>query len=277
MRWLRDNWIDALIFTVFAITVVGIVLFLTGVNPFKPAASLGLGSQPPTAGSPSSQEAPGPEAGAPGIVDEPVTVVPLLPEAPEPQPGGEAAPSTSASAPSTSTQPASTPSGQEQAGAVSESHPAPHVPAGPEEGVYRVSVGAFRNPVNALVLAQKLEAQGYPVRLEPVGRITRVAVGPYTSKSEALEAARRLSQYEPQVYRGGSPEPGRNYLQVGAFKQLESAEATVRQLREKGFEPVVLLYQKPWIKVWVGPVPPDRLEELKNRLTEAGFDVVEVR
>ncbi len=271
MRWLRENWIDALIFAVFAVTVVGIVLFLTGVNPFKTKAPSGVTAPVPIASPAPDETAPaGADAEAPAA-EEPVTVVPLLPAAPETatEPPAGAAPSEPAAA----TAPAATaaPAGR------TETAPPPAAPAGPETGIFRVSVGAFGNPLNALALAQKLEAQGYAVRLEPVGRVTRVAVGPFTRRGDAVQAAERLASYEPQIYRGDSPEPTQTYLQVGAFKQLASAEATVRTLRDQGIGPVVLQYRKPWIKVWVGPVAPDQLAALKRRLVEAGFEVVEVR
>ncbi|XOB97958.1 SPOR domain-containing protein [Deinococcota bacterium DY0809b] len=271
MRWLRENWIDALIFAVFAVTVVGIVLFLTGVNPFKTKAPSGVTAPVPIA-TPAQDEAatPGVDAEAP-MAEEPVTVVPLLPAAPEaaPEEPVGAQPSESAAAP-----PAA---GSAASPGRTEVAPPPAAPAGPETGIFRVSVGAFGNPLNALALAQKLEAQGFAVRLEPVGRVTRVAVGPFMRRGDAVRAAERLATYEPQIYRGDSPEPTQTYLQVGAFKQLASAEATVRALRDQGFSPVVLQYRKPWIKVWVGPVAPEQLTALKRRLVEAGFEVVEVR
>jgi hypothetical protein len=34
MRWLRENWLDALIFLLIALVAAGIVLYLTGINPF---------------------------------------------------------------------------------------------------------------------------------------------------------------------------------------------------------------------------------------------------
>jgi len=277
MRWLRDNWIDALIFAVFAVTVVGIVLFLTGVNPFKASAPSGV-TTPAHVAEPAPEPGPTGESAA-GEVEGPVTVVPLLPEAPGEQPAApsETAPQTPSAPRPAAGKTGTRPSAPAQASPASASKPQPAAPSGPEAGVFRVSVGAFGNPVNALALAQKLEAQGYAVRLEPVGRVTRVAVGPYHRKTAALEAARKLSDYEPQVYRGDSPEPTRTYLQVGAFKQLASAEATVQSLRGQGIGPVVLWYQKPWIKVWVGPVDPGQTALLKQKLAGAGFEVVEVR
>jgi len=276
MRWLRDNWIDALIFAVFTITVVGIVLFLTGVNPFG-------GGRTPVGSGVKEQQTEPQQPSQPAhrsAADEGakrVTVVPLLPEPPAAEAGPGQAGEPQAQDPQQSSE--DLPKSSPPATVPARPNPAErsNAPAGSETGVFRVSVGAFGNPVNALSLAQKLEAQGYAVRLEPVGRVTRVAVGPFTRKSAALEAARKLSAYEPQVYRGDSPEPKQHYLQVGAFKQLASARATVRSLRERGIGPVVLWYQKPWIKVWVGPVEPQVLPELKRKLTDAGFEVVEVR
>jgi len=286
MRWLRDNWIDALIFTVFAITVVGIVLFLTGVNPFrakppvvgqaggvtqthvtKPVA----GGEKPGAPQGNTGEAGG-QTGENGTTP-PVTVVPLLPGT-----GNE----TGAKPPTEKT--ATTSSGT---GAVAQQRPAKppasakpaavKLPGGPETGVFRVSVGAFSRPENALALAEKLQKQGFPVRLEPVGRVTRVAVGPYNTRSKAAAAAAKLASYEPQVYRGDSPEPIGTYLQVGAYQKLASASGLVKKLRDAGIGPVVFYYQKPWLKVWVGPVEPSKLDGLKERLQKLGLEVVEVR
>jgi hypothetical protein len=40
MRWLRENWLDALIFLLIALVAAGIVLYLTGINPFaRPQAA----------------------------------------------------------------------------------------------------------------------------------------------------------------------------------------------------------------------------------------------
>jgi len=284
MRWLRDNWIDALIFTVFAITVVGIVLFLTGVNPFK-AKPPALGQpgaaqqthvvKPPAGGEQPGaavQENTGKTGGQTGEGEAPpVTVVPLLPGA-----GGE-----NGAKPSTGTAAA-----QGNAGAAAEQRPAKppagakpsavKLPGGPETGVFRVSVGAFGRPENALALAEKLQKQGFPVRLEPVGRVTRVAVGPYDTRSKAAAAAAKLTSYDPQVYRGDSPEPTGTYLQVGAYKNLASASDLVAKLRDAGIGPVVFYYQKPWLKVWVGPVDPQQAGKLKERLQQLGLEVVEV-
>jgi len=284
MRWLRDNWIDALIFTVFAITVVGIVLFLTGVNPFK-SKSPGMGRTAPTAHEvveqPQTPEVPEVPIGDGQQAEEPqtpaVTVVPLLPGSQEDTGAASAKPATSATQPPAS-QTSTSGNGATSSGTAATA-PAGSVnlPGGPENGVFRVSVGAFGNPENALALAEKLKKQGFPVRLEPVGKVTRVVVGPYSTKTQAAEAARKLASYDPQVYRGDTPVPEGVYLQVGAYKELSSAEGLVAKLREAGVGPIVFYYKDPWLKVWIGPVDAARASELKQKLQDMGLQVVEVR
>jgi len=277
MRWLRDNWIDALIFTVFAITVVGIVLFLTGVNPFKsngPIVSPGSGSAP--TGSTIEEPAPTEPVVAQPAEESPapaVTVVPLLP--------GTEATSNGAAGETTATGESSPAGSQTTSAAASSGNGVAsteiHLPGGSEKGVFRVSVGAFSKPGNALTLAEKLKKQGFPVKLEPVGKVTRVVVGPFSTRSQAAEAARKLSNYEPQVYRGDTPTPEGIYLQVGAYKKISSAENLVNKLRSAGIGPIVFYYQEPWLKVWVGPVAPNKVDELKKQLQDMGLQVVEVR
>jgi len=275
MRWLVENWVDALIFTVFAVTVVGIVLFLTGVNPFKPKLPAASPGSPPSAGvvvdqqsfneQSSSNVSPGSDTQTPSV-----TVVPLLPTAEQPSEN-----TSNQGQGTTSTAPASVPASSNGAH-TAEGQSSIKLPGGPENGIFRVSVGAYKNPENALALAQKLEKQGFPVKLEPVGNVTRVAVGPYKTRSLAGEAARKLIKYDPQVYRGDTPTPEGIYLQVGAYKKLSSAEGLVEKLRSAGIGPIVFYYQEPWLKVWVGPVAPEKVDELKKRLQDLGLQVVEV-
>lgn len=80
MRWLRENWLDFLIFVLIAVVAVGVVLYLVGLNPFaaRPA--------PPPAPQAPAATAPGPAGEAPA--EEPVVTVLPLPEAPPaPSPG----------------------------------------------------------------------------------------------------------------------------------------------------------------------------------------------
>jgi len=256
MRWLRENWLDFLIFVLIAVVAVGVVLYLVGLNPFaaRPA--------PPPAPQAPAATAPGPAGEAPA--EEPVVTVLPLPEAPPASSPGEASGRAPVSAPSPS-EPA-----RSSAGAASP-------PASPQ-GVYRVAVGAFANPENAARLRQALADQGYPARLEPAGSLTRVVVGPYATEAEARRVAEALRDYAPQVYRGEGPaplSPERVYLQVGAFQKRENALALAEKLRGLGFS--VVLSEDGLHRVRVGPVPVGQVDEVKARLKALGLEALEVR
>lgn len=249
MGWLRDNWLDAVIFVLFALVVAGVVLFLTGVNPFaRPPASSPAQSAPPQTAPPAS---PTPSE-APAAANPPVQVIPVLPKAPS-----ETPPATPAPAPASPTQTSS--------------------PA-LASGGWRVAVGAFSDPSNATRLADTLRGQGYPVQLEPAGGATRVVLGPFPSEERARAVAQGLSQYETRVYRGATANPVQPwlYLQVGAFRSSASAETLVSQLKTAGY-PVVLAHQGDLIRVRVGPVSEDRLEQTKSGLRGLGLSPLEVR
>lgn len=269
MGWLRDNWLDAVIFVLFALVVAGVVLFLTGVNPFaRPPAASPAQSTPAQTASPASP----PPSQIPATANPPVQVIPVLPKAPS-----ETSPATPAPA---ATQP--TP-----ASPSSSVTPAPST--APASGSWRVAVGAFSDPTNANRLADSLREQGYSVRLEPAGTVTRVVVGPFPSEERARAVAQGLSQYETRVYRGATPTPASpanapqssagnlsRYLQVGAFRNSASADALVSQLKTAGY-PVVLAREGDLIRVRVGPVSGDRLEETKSGLRGLGLSPLEVR
>lgn len=257
MRWLRENWLDFLIFLLIALVAAGIVLYLTGINPFaRPKAGAPPAPEPAVAQPP--QVAPGPpsppsEAKPP---PEPVVTVLPLPQAPmEPAPTG----------------PAPEPKPQAPARPGSSSlAPAPG-------GAYRVVVGAFANPENAARLRQELLGKGYPARLEPSGNLTRVVVGPYASEAEARRVAEALASYGAQVLRGGkaSPPSSSLYLQVGAFGKEENALALAGKLKEMGL-PVVLVGDGVY-RVRVGPVAEEEKEAIKARVQALGLEALEVR
>jgi cell division protein FtsN len=259
MRWLRENWLDALIFLLIALVAAGIVLYLTGINPF---ARPGAAPAPPV---PQAGTAPSPQVQVPSAPPaeakppEPVVTVMPLPQAPvEEKPAQEARPE--AASPARPKAPA----------------PQAQVPASPG-GSYRVAVGSFANPENALRLSRELSAKGYPVRLEASGSLTRVVVGPYASEAEARQVAEALKAYGAQVYRGqGAPPPagGSLYLQVGAFQKEENALALAGKLKEMGL-PVVLVRDGVY-RVRVGPVPPEEKEAVKAKIAALGLAVLEV-
>ncbi len=255
MGWLRENWLDALIFLLIALVAAGIVLYLTGINPFtRPQAA------PPPPAAPESLALPTPAPPAPPEAKPPepvVTVIPL-PQAPVERPQ-EGAP-------------------EAKPQAASPAKPKAEAPAKPSPGgSYRVVVGAFANPENALRLSRELSGKGYPVRLEASGSLTRVVVGPYASEAEARQVAEALKAYGAQVYRGqGAPPPagGSLYLQVGAFQKEENALALAGKLKEMGL-PVVLVRDGVY-RVRVGPVPPEEKEAVKAKIAAMGLAALEV-
>ena len=262
MRWLRENWLDALIFLLIALVAAGIVLYLTGINPFaRPQAA----SPPPVPQvQPPSSQAPAPPSPAPEEAQppEPVVMVIPLPQAPSeaaPQPAPAAKPKAAQEAKPKPAEPTQAP---------------PKAPA--PGGSYRVAVGAFANPENALKLSRELAAKGYPARLEASGNLTRVVVGPYASEAEARRVAEALKAYGAQVYRGEAPAPqeGRLYLQVGAFQKEENALALAGKLKEVGL-PVVLVKDGVY-RVRVGPVSPEEKEAVKAKVAALGLEAVEV-
>ncbi|WP_135257026.1 SPOR domain-containing protein [Thermus caldilimi] len=261
MRWLRENWLDFLIFLLIALVAAGIVLYLTGINPFsRPRVSASpmpgpsvTSSPPPSPVQPPKGE-PAPQAPSP----EPVVTVLPLPQAPV------------ESKPAPQEKPIASPGGSPP------SAPAPSAPV--PGGTYRVAVGAFANPENAARLRQELAQKGYPARLEPSGNLTRVVVGPYASEAEAKRAAEALAAYGAQVYRGqgaAPPASGTLYLQVGAFQKEENALALAAKLKEVGL-PVVLVKDGVY-RVRVGPVAEEDKEALKAKVQALGFEALEVR
>ncbi len=267
MGWLRTNWLDALIFLLVAVIMAGVVLFLTGVNPFDTSR----GNPPPT---PQTQSPAPPQA-------EPEAIPPAPPE-PEP------APPTPEAEPVVTVLPVPQPppSRPVPAPRMAEKPPAPARPtpaptarpgrpvlSADAGGEWRVMVGSFSQPENATRLAARLRQQGYPVGLEPAGGYTRVWVGPYQSQARAQAIAATLAAYQPQVARRPETPRGR-FLQVGAFRNPQSAQPVINTVRQAGY-PVVLLEEAGWLKVRVGPL--EDTAPAARALQARGLEVLEVR
>lgn len=286
MGWIRANWLDALIFLLVAAIMAGVVFFLLGVNPFS--GTQGNPTPPQTVAPPAPQQtqqpapsAPAPQPSAPTPSrpkpqTEPETVVTLLPI---PQaPAAPAAPSKPVPAPPKVAE-KKTPNPEPEATTTPNAE-RPSLAADPEGG-WRVMVGSFSNRENAQRLAATLRGQGYPVGLEAAGNLTRVWVGPYSTQSRARAVAGTLEQYQPQVGRVPAPAPsvatapaaGR-YLQVGAFRNAQSAQAIIETVRQAGY-PVVLVEEGGLVKVRVGPF--EDTTAAAADLRTRGLEVLEVR
>ncbi|GIW34546.1 SPOR domain-containing protein [Meiothermus sp.] len=306
MGWLRTNWLDALIFLLVAAIMAGVVLFLTGVNPF--AGSRG-GATPPSSVSPPAPQAqpPTPPPAQPQPQTTPATPQPRpqTPPAARPQPQPE--PETVVTVlpiPQAPTAPApvakpvpAPPKVEDRQSQPVQPETARPVPAPRPErpnltadagGTWRVAVGSFGNRENAERLAATLRRQGYPVRLETSGSLTRVWVGPYDSQARARTIASTLGQYQPQVARMTASSPSAptpqsqtepapsasRFLQVGAFRNTQSAQSVVETVRQAGY-PVVLVEEGGLVKVRVGPL--DDASSAAAALRARGLEVLEVR
>lgn len=279
MSWLRDNWLDALIFLLFALVVGGIVLFLTGVNPLRKSTDT---STPPAVTAP-ADPATATET-TPPTTPEAVTPEPepeaVTPE-PEPTPTITVSPQIPAPAPKPAASPAPKPAASPTPAASSSS-----------TGSWQVAVGAFSQAQNAQTLAQTLRKQGYEVRVSSAGNLTRVTVGPFPNEQRARSVAAALGEYGAQAVRVGatpaaapaptpsSPpvtvaSPGNILLQVGAFRSQAGAQATLKQLQQAGYS-TILVDDGSLYKVRVS-VSNEARDQAKTALRQQGFEPLEVK
>lgn len=242
MGWLRENWLDVLIFVAFAAVAVGIVFFLTDVGS---GGGTDVVAEEPQTSAPA--ESSNPEGGPV------ISVTPTPGEAPAVDSGTAAEPEES-----TPAEPAGeTPTAEPEVVA------APQIP---NTGT-SVAVGAFGDPANAVELAAQLRSQGYQVFTAPVGELTRVAVGPYDDPAQARAASEALAQYQPRVQEITAPDESA-YVAVGNFSDSE-ARAKARELEAQGLAAVIVSDGKNY-SVWVGPVEPGERESIENQVKGGG-------
>lgn len=104
--------------------------------------------------------------------------------------------------------------------------------AGDDEGLYRISVGAFSSAANAEKQAGAFRQAGYPVFIGAQGDLSIVLVGPYDSLGEAERTAERIRSgdipIEPVIYRFRSgPVAGQSHESpTGASAGSSAASST---------------------------------------------------
>lgn len=291
MGWLRSNWLDAIIFLLVAVIMAGVVFFLTGVNPLtalqgggqpqaSPSAQSSTPSTVPTKPPQNNPQTPSkpaisPKPVAPAEAKPGETVVTVIPTSPNDSQSAKPVPAPPKVVDQTSTQPP----------APATPKPQPPAPTADTGGSWRVTVGSFADVSNANRLADTLRKQGYPVSLETSGNLTRVWVGPYADQPKAQSIANDLGQYSPRVSRAPaapssavtpatpSASTGR-FLQVGAYRNRETAQATVNKVKEAGYN-AVLVEENGLVKVRVGPL--DNTGAAATALRAKGLEVLEVR
>jgi len=305
MGWIRSYWLDALIFLLFAIIMAGVVMYLLGVNPFARPPG---GQVPPSS---ISQPAPQAEPQTPPPMPQPQQPTPPATPQPRPQtpptarPGAQPEPETVVTVLPIPQAPTVTPplakpvpapprleDRQPQPAQPETARPAPRperpVLTADAGGSWRIAVGSFGNRENAQRLATTLRQQGYPVGLEASGSFTRVWIGPYSSQTRARAIANTLSQYQPQVARVAASAPPApqtqppaeaptstgSFLQVGAFRNMQSAQSVVQTVQQAGY-PVVLIEEGGLVKVRVGPL--DNTTAAEAALRAKGLEVLVMR
>jgi cell division septation protein DedD len=287
MSWLRANWLDALIFLLFALVVAGLVFFLLGINPFArpspslvnqpvPSPSVQTQSQSSSTSSSSALKA---SSAVPKVtaktmarsnqssVPKSTEKTPVVTVIPLPQSLSSSSAPAQPAQPSRSSPVASAPTSS-----------APRVSAQPSisatQGDWAVAVGAFARLSDAHRLADHLRHLGYTVHFRPAGNLTRVLVGPYPTRQFALLKARVLKAYGAQVVQFKSSAPAQaTYIQVGAFARTQDALALKDRLSRKGF-PVVLVQSSKLILVRVGPVSDPA--QTASQLRALGLPTLEV-
>lgn len=323
MDWIRRNWPDLLIGIALVAVIAGIIAtLLTGGSFFPLGASQASSSRPEQSSSsidrgsagdlngrsgssetsarnqaPASTEEAAPEGADRGPITVSALPVPgTTQDAAEDEASvEEGTPVTEAAEPAAASEQTSS-----ESGASSRTR----VPDADEEGVYRISVGAFSTAENAERQAETFRSSGYPVFIGTQGDLSIVLVGPYDQLAEAERVAERIRgggfRIEPVIYRfqvdseraapssnsAGStaatstapaPQPtaaeataGR-YLQVGAYATAESAQPQVRRLEGLGFR-VTERVEGELVKLLVGPFANSDLGDARTLLTEQGID-----
>jgi cell division protein FtsN len=174
---------------------------------------------------------------------------------------------------------------------------------------YRVAVGTYSSAARGQSAAQKLRANGFPAQAFSSGAAFIVVVGPYTRESSARAAFNKLRAlgfpdavlYAPNGKRervttggrtsapatvasskptatggvGSNPvklDPGyMSYLQVGAFKDTQSALPLLQQLKGSGFKALLRAAMDGYVRVLVGPYNNNALEAAKESLKGQGL------
>ncbi len=175
---------------------------------------------------------------------------------------------------------------------------------------YRVAVATFSSATRAQATANRLSVAGYPAQaFSTSGAAYIVVVGPYAREGSARGAYNKLRAqgyadavlYTPSGDReravvasappapkpsapigdaGSSPmqlDQGLSYLQVGAFKNTQSALPILNRLKSGGFKTLLRSARDGYIRVLVGPFNTAALQSARLNLSEQGYAPFTVR
>ncbi len=170
---------------------------------------------------------------------------------------------------------------------------------------YRVAIATYSSATRAQSSAARLRSLGYPAQAFSSGSGFIVVTGPYARESSARSAFNKLRAqgysdavlYSPNGNRERSPtaikpaatpppatvpapgddsspaqlDPGLSYLQVGAFKTVQSAWPLLERLRGSGFKTLLRSASDGYTRVLVGPFSAARLSDAKQNLSGQGL------
>ncbi|CAN5752071.1 hypothetical protein BH24DEI2_BH24DEI2_01080 [soil metagenome] len=176
------------------------------------------------------------------------------------------------------------------------------------ESSYRIVVGSFGNPDNALRRAREFEDANLPAFTATQGDLNLVLVGPFATRAEADSALGRIQNegleanpllFEPATSasatetaateaapseavtptptptavggEGPSEASGASYLQTGAYGSSASALPQRERLEGLGFN-VSEVQEGSFVKLLVGPFSDDELGAARSRLSDQGID-----
>ena len=165
---------------------------------------------------------------------------------------------------------------------------------------YRVAIATYSSATRAQSSAARLRSLGYPAQAFSSGSGFIVVAGPYARQSSARSAFNKLRAqgyrdavlYSPNGNRersaaakpaptaptpsGGGSSPaqldlGLSYLQVGAFKTVQSALPLLERLKGSGFKTLLRSASDGYTRVLVGPFSAARLSAAKQNLSGQGL------
>ena len=164
---------------------------------------------------------------------------------------------------------------------------------------YRVAIATYSSATRAQTSAARLRSLGYPAQAFSSGSGFIVVAGPYARQSSARSAFNKLRAqgyrdavlYSPNGNRersaakpapttpapsGGGSSPaqldlGLSYLQVGAFKTVQSALPLLERLKGSGFKTLLRSASDGYTRVLVGPFSAARLSAAKQNLSGQGL------
>jgi cell division protein FtsN len=317
LSWLKRNWVDALMGVLIVAVVGGVLALLFRGGPGQPAATPSPAqpavsqsapppaplSAPPAAPSPKPVEIPQ----IPSI--EPASAAPSSPAAsPSSAPLAASAPTNTAARPTVSSAPPSA-----TASTTAPREPLTYTRADFLRN-YRVALGTYSSATRAGSNAARLRALGYPAQaFSTSGNAYIVVAGPYAREAAARAAYNKLRAqgyrdavlYKPSGEResavattkpptpssptpapppasspGASPavlDEGLAYLQVGAFKNTQSALPMLNKLKGSGFKTLLRSAADGFTRVLVGPFDLGRITAARQNLLEQGYSAFAVK